>query len=184
MHGRFEMKRLRKVASCRPLVLLFVPTILLALLLHAESCGGCSVASSGREQLKRLISPDGAVDAVLLEVHTPSLVSEEYEVYVVRHGEWPTRDDLVVLADRCNSIDVNWGATHHLQVHYAARIKHFRNEWIGDNPLVRPQMNKDGNRTGDAKPRYRVEIEAIRDWKIRWGIGGPAQRDYDGAVVE
>jgi len=107
--------------------------------LHIDSCldsGGrwdylkneC-VTFSAREQ-KRLISPDGIVDAVLLKTDAGATTSFAYSIHIVPKGRAPIRDHECFVADHVKNLEVSWVQSNLLEISYSqARIFKFTNFW-------------------------------------------------------
>ena len=109
--------------------------IILVFSLLAASIGACEKPKL--EELKRLRSPDGWVDAVLIKVSADATVGFSHRIYLVQaeeriHGiddKYP-----VLNAVKVNEIDIKWMENKELVISYdRMKILHFENFWYGSN---------------------------------------------------
>jgi hypothetical protein len=107
----------------------FIRGLHIATLVSLVAIAGCDREIRGRE-VQRSSSPDGIVDAVLLERDAGSTASTPYEIYLVPKG---TKNYIpgtaVFRADNQEALNLTWiGRT--LDISYQrARIFHFTNFW-------------------------------------------------------
>jgi hypothetical protein len=82
------------------------------------------------QEVDRVTSPDRIVDAIVSEVNCGATTSFVYKVFLVLAGGVPSKDDLVFLADKSDSVGVAWVAPQRLVISYeTARIFQFKNSW-------------------------------------------------------
>jgi hypothetical protein len=96
------------------------------------------VDTQHREQVQRLTSPDGTVDAVIENINCGVPCGLDYALSVVRKGAPPAKDSLqqVFLGDDVLNLRVRWKEPHLLEVGYdRAMILDFRNVTY---PLAQP----------------------------------------------
>ncbi len=87
-------------------------------------------------ELKRVTSPDGTIDAVLIEADGGATVATANRVCLVLHGQKLPPDQLseaILLADHCQQLDLKWRGNRLLSVLYhKARIFQFSNFWLSE----------------------------------------------------
>ena len=91
---------------------------------------GRSVLPGGREEIARVTSPDGMVDAVMVEENCGALCSYTYSVSVVPKGEKGSDGAArsVLVAEDMAAERVYWKQPHLLEITYAhALIRNFCN---------------------------------------------------------
>ncbi len=101
-------------------------TLLAIICLLITSCGEIK-----RREIARFVSPDSAVEAVLVGADTDATTSYTYELYVVpRGGELPDSERVSFVADHVADLQVRWREARFLEIQYRqARIHRFRNYW-------------------------------------------------------
>ncbi len=99
----------------------------LALAFLAFMLGACDVDI---EEVYRVTSPDGIVDAVMIRKNAGATVPFVYEVHVVPKGE-KTKEDLEkFVADHVTDLEIGWQKPQLLRISYGqARIFTFSNFW-------------------------------------------------------
>ncbi len=99
----------------------------LALASLAFALGACDAET---EEVYRVTSPDGVVDAVMLRKNDGATVPYVYEVHVVPKGEKTDEDFRNFVADHVSDLEIAWQAPKLLKISYAeARIFEFSNFW-------------------------------------------------------
>lgn len=101
------------------------------------SCGGnatdTSVEHKTFRELKRVLSPDKRVEAVLIEAEGDATVANSVDVFIVLPRTKVTERDLsrsLFTADHYREIDIQWRRTQLLRISYEkARIFRFTNFW-------------------------------------------------------
>ena len=102
-------------------ILKFAPALL------AFALGACDVDV---EEVYRVTSPDGVVDAVMLRKNDGATVPYLYEVHIVPKGEKIEEDFQNFVADHVSDLEIAWQAPKLLKISYAeARIFEFSNFW-------------------------------------------------------
>jgi hypothetical protein len=115
---------LQGIAMNRVTLILFVAVSFCAL-----ACSNGRTSTDG-EEILRVTSPDGRVDAVLIEVPTGATVPTPTELYVTPKGSKPVTGDLVLRADHVDKAGVTWDSERLLAFSYeSARIYRFSNVW-------------------------------------------------------
>ena len=93
------------------------------------------VANLPHKELKRITSPDGAVDAILARVETDSLSADGFAVYLAAAGKELDLESLefdrkVFYANRIDDLELVWRESKFLEIRYArGDIFDFRNNW-------------------------------------------------------
>src|SRR5437879_8009429 len=88
---------------------------------------GCSVA---RQEVKRVRSPDGRVEAVLIQTNAGATTGFGFEVFLVPTGANPKTGSELFRADRVVNLDLHWRESMVLEIAYdQGRIFHFSNFW-------------------------------------------------------
>lgn len=91
---------------------------------------GCGRTSTDGKEIARVTSPDGRVDAIVIEVRTGATVPTPTELYISPKGAKPILDDLVLRGDHFENVSVRWESDKLLELSYsAARIYRFSNFW-------------------------------------------------------
>jgi hypothetical protein len=113
-----------------------VPTLVqqFAIFLLAAALSACSVE---RKEVRRIRSPDGRVDAVLVRTNAGATTPFGWDVYVVPAGEHPSKKDENFAADELtpDSLSIRWLRPKVLEIAYDhARIYHFSSFW--ESPKV------------------------------------------------
>ena len=89
-----------------------------ALLIGVGLMSGCT----SRDQVARITSPDGQVDAVVFESDCGAICDVVDEVWVVprgrRHGDKVAWFDDAVRSERAWGVNVKWDSAHHLVIEY------------------------------------------------------------------
>ncbi len=99
------------------------------LVLNLLSCG-----SPLKEELARITSPDGLVDAVLLRVNYHATVTYSYFVYIVEKGKSVKEGDHLFLGTHMENLKISWIETKLLEIQYKEiTIHHFENMWHSKN---------------------------------------------------
>ena len=102
---------------------------LAGILLVASALGACDVDGE-LEEIERVASPDGVVDAVVIRKNFGATTSYAYQVYVVQTGAKPEEGKQNFVADRANGLTVKWEQTRSLAIVFSeARIFEFSNFW-------------------------------------------------------
>ena len=102
--------------------------ILAVLLLSTVILRECNATEF--DEVARVLSPDGLVDAVLTRGNYGATVDYVYRVHLVRAGGATTPDDAVVVADHVVEPAISWVHPKFLTFSYQeARIFGFRNFW-------------------------------------------------------
>ncbi len=87
----------------------------------------------GLEELKRLPSPDGKVEAVLIRVSGNATVGFGYRVYIVLPQERIDNfddADARLIAYKADHVDIEWSGDKELSITYGEmKILHFSNFW-------------------------------------------------------
>lgn len=93
----------------------------------------CALLSCGAAPMKvieRLPSPDGMVDAVLVERPTAAIAADVYELYIVPHKGNPDKRDLILRGDLFSGTRLAWEQSRLLELYYTqAYIIGFKNYW-------------------------------------------------------
>lgn len=93
----------------------------------------CCVTSCdfvSREEIARVPSPDGIVEAVLIRTNAGATTAFGYELYIVPPGGKGQRGREQLRADHLTDIGIQWRQSKLLEVHYKeGRIFHFSNFW-------------------------------------------------------
>ena len=93
------------------------------------------IADLPHKELKRITSPDGAVDAILARVETDSLSADGFAVYLVSVGKQLDLQSLdfdrkVFYANRIDDLELVWREPKFLEIRYSrGDIFDFRNNW-------------------------------------------------------
>ena len=90
--------------------------------------GGTGCRGPAAREVVRSVSPDGKIEAVLLERLTDATVSTPFELYMVPRGQTPKDQYLVLRIDRSSAPHIQWLQTNEIAVRCdGARIWHFQN---------------------------------------------------------
>ena len=89
------------------------------------------------EEIARIKSPDGIVDAVLVRSSYAAFGSSDYDVYLCpdgvkfeKDGIFFRHEDSLFGAEDVKGLELQWGEPRLLEIRYAkAEIAHFRNIW-------------------------------------------------------
>lgn len=82
------------------------------------------------EEIQRLRSPDGKVDAVLVRCNGGATTSYSYRLSLVPPGGKNEDGDETLLADHVSNLELSWAKPKFLEIHYQqARIFRFSNFW-------------------------------------------------------
>ncbi len=109
------------------------PAILcLSLMICLTACSS-GVSNLNFTELKRVTSPYGTLDAVLIEADEDATVATANQVCLVLHGQKLTSDQLSeanLVADHGQQFDLKWRGNRLLSILYhKARIFQFSNFW-------------------------------------------------------
>jgi hypothetical protein len=102
---------------------------------HSERLERNSIADLPHNELKRVTSPDGAVDAILARVETDSLSADGFAVYLASSGKELDLQSLnfdrkVFYANRIDDLELVWREPKFLEIRYSrGDIFDFRNNW-------------------------------------------------------
>ncbi len=101
------------------------------LLIVAFVLWSCSIfAPCNEEIIKRVESPDGRVEAVIVKSDCGATTSYTYGVYIVVKGGTHNENDLVFKADHQSELNIIWNKAKLLEINYKqARIFQFTNFW-------------------------------------------------------
>lgn len=147
--GRKVLKWAQRIA----LAIVVVQLIALGGFLSLRALLSYAIGTPSNEELTRITSPDGLVDAVLVERNVHATVGFIYLVYVVPKGEpFPEPDWAIFNAMRAEDLTIEWMEHRHLGISYRkAEIYDFTN-------IVHPmKYDPDG-------PQYEVRItERLRE---------------------
>lgn len=103
--------------------------LLLALVLLLNAKPPSDKPADG-EEISRVKSPDGVVDAVTMRSNGSATVSYSYEVYIVPSGANPSAGYEIFTADHTENMSLTWSRSKLLNIHYKhARIFRFTNFW-------------------------------------------------------
>ncbi len=92
-----------------------------------------NIPSPAGKILKRVVSPDSLVEAVLVEQFGDATTSNSWHIYLTHIGEQITLHNRSVLADHAQNIDLFWKENKFLVISYdQARIFEFSNFWQSD----------------------------------------------------
>jgi hypothetical protein len=104
--------------ACRPALLLLAMAL-------ATCLAGCGASQPGADvEVARLVSPDGAVDAVLTETNPGATASFVYRIHVVGHGDaWdnaPVAAELYGATRNASAygVDLHWRDAGTLEARY------------------------------------------------------------------
>ena len=118
-----EMSSSPSVKLCRIRI-----AAILVIILGSNSCDGFRDIVKARTR-----SPDGTVDAVLVEREPGALgatVATPILVYLVKAGDPPREDDLVMQGESFDDLSINWAEPTFLSISYKmGRIFKYRNFW-------------------------------------------------------
>jgi len=82
------------------------------------------------DEIARVSSPDNVLDAVLIQGRTGATVATPSYGYIVRKGEWPRKNDRVLVADHFGFESFKWKDLNLLEIRYSeGRIFQFKNFW-------------------------------------------------------
>ena len=96
----------------------------IALLASTYGCGASD------EEVKRIPSPDGVVEAVIVLVHGGATVALFHDVYIVPKGARTQEEHRILKADRVDNLRVVWAEVRQLSLCFDhARIFNFTNFW-------------------------------------------------------
>jgi hypothetical protein len=100
------------------LVSLFAGAILLLVIFFFAFVG-----KSSEDEVARIVSPSGYIDAVLVETNGGATTSFGYEVYVVKHGARPSSTSAVSLYGafrnpQAYGANISWSSPNSLTVEY------------------------------------------------------------------
>ena len=101
-------------------------TFTLLALASLNACG------SERREVRRVPSPDGRVDAVLVRINSGATTSIGWNLFVVPAGEKPPTREALFIAERIgeSELSIQWMEPRELEIRLPdARIFHFRNFW-------------------------------------------------------
>ena len=105
-----------------------VRNLLCTLAITGLAIGVLACSAPPSKELQRVPSPNGPLDAVLVLRHNPSFVPDLYQIYIVRHGETPTKKGLVLNADKVIDPRLVWKGARLLEFFYSqAHIVLLRN---------------------------------------------------------
>jgi hypothetical protein len=82
-------------------------------------------ACAGHDEVARVVSPDGAIDAVLVESNGGAITAFWYDIYLVRHGEpWRRAHSAAWLYDAMRSeqaygVNIVWAAADSLEAQFS-----------------------------------------------------------------
>jgi hypothetical protein len=110
---------------------------LITILLHIASACSSSSKSGWSEEIARIKSPDGIVDAVLIRSSYAAFGSSAYDVYLCPAGVMFENDGTFFKheaslfgAEDIKGLQLHWRESKLLEIQYAkAEIAHFRNIW-------------------------------------------------------
>jgi hypothetical protein len=90
-----------------------------------------SACSTDSEELWRVTSPDSRVDAVFIRLGGGGpTVGFSYKLFIVPHGEKPTKGGEVLSVDKIGNVTAVWSKPKKLEIRYdQARIFSFVNFW-------------------------------------------------------
>lgn len=115
----------RKLKCCKGFLIVIAASMLV-------SCGGAANLCSTNE-LSRSSSPNGRVDAVVVETDCGATTRKAHKVHLVTSGQEFDDDRFVFLSDRTQGLSVEWEGDHTLILSYLnARIFQFTNFWSSE----------------------------------------------------
>jgi hypothetical protein len=90
--------------------------------------GGTGCRAPAAREVERSVSPDGKIEAVLLERLTDATVSTPFELYMIPRGGTPKDEYIVLRIDRSSAPHIQWLQANEIAVRCdGARIWDFRN---------------------------------------------------------
>ena len=122
------------IMKVEKMIAVFLITFALCLV---SSCGNFIIGEQGFEEIARVKSPDGIVDAILIENNGGATTSYGYSVFIVPSGmkfdkESPMfkSERELFTADHPKGLQLEWSKPKFLEIKYdKARIFGFRNSW-------------------------------------------------------
>ena len=105
-----------------------------------------------REEINRITSPDGKVDAILVETDAGATTSYGYNVYIVPKGGNFEVGYAAFIADHIKNLEIEWIKPKLLNISYdEARIFKFANIWQSRDAdnfgyVVELKLNSDSER--------------------------------------
>lgn len=83
-----------------------------------------------KDEISRIESPDGKVEAILVQNNGGATTSESYHLYLVPKGSKFKNKQELFIADHVQNLKIKWLKEKQLQISYdEARIFHFSNFW-------------------------------------------------------
>ena len=109
--------------------------VAMAIALSLVLLAGCGICSE--EEVLRKASPDGRMDAVMIEQNCGATTGFVYRIFVISRGDKVSGKARLV-ADHTSNLDMIWKNPHLLVISYdKANIHRFKNHWYSDDDSSR-----------------------------------------------